>query len=129
MRYVVHRISPWSAAKVGAVVGILHGVVVGLLVSAAGSVAAPYLAQLDQPVISVGWAAVALIGLFVASTTAIVCALAAVVYNLAGWLGAGLVVDLSDADKSAMREPAGKPAAGAESPEAAFLQGEMLNAE
>ena len=125
MRYVVRRISPWSAAKVGSVVGLLQGVVVGLLISAAGKAAAPYLAYADQPVASIGWAAASLTALFVAALTVVVFALAAVVYNAAAWLGAGVVVDLSEAGKSAVEPPADDERSAREP----FLQDEILSPE
>ncbi len=91
MRYTVRRVSPWSAVRIGAILGIIQGLLVGALVMALAGAIAPYA---DVSLQSVGWTAVVLMALFGGASWALLFVVGALVYNVAGWLGAALEVEL-----------------------------------
>ncbi len=101
MRYVVRRVRPWSAAKIGALLGFVQGLILGTLIAASASAAMPYLAYIDEPVQPIGVAGIILIALLVASASAVAFAATALAYNLASWLGASLVVELDREESGA----------------------------
>jgi hypothetical protein len=101
MRFVVRRVRPWSAAKIGALLGFIQGLIVGALIAASASAALPYLAYIDEPVQPIGLAGIVLIALLVASASAVAFTVTALLYNLVSWLGASLVVELDREESGA----------------------------
>lgn len=96
MRYTVRRVSPWSAVRIGAIIGIIQGLLVGALLMALAGAIAPYA---DVSLQSAGWTAVLLMALFGGASWALLFVVGALVYNVAGWLGAALEVELEPRDE------------------------------
>ena len=95
MRYTVRRVSPWSAVRIGAIIGIIQGLLIGGLLAVVAGAIMPYA---DVSLQSIGWTAVLLMALFGGASWALIFVVGAFVYNVAGWLGATLEVELEPRD-------------------------------
>jgi len=124
MRYVVRRVNPWSAAKVGVLVGIAHGLAAGVIFMSVNAALAPFLEYLGESVSPVGWPVILLFGVFGGSASAVLFAVGALFYNLASWLGASLVLDLTPEEPTPTSPSAKK--ADQEAPRGEFLGGEAF---
>jgi hypothetical protein len=96
MRYTVRRVSPWSAVRIGAIIGIFQGLLVGALLAAMAGAIMPYA---DVFLRSIGWTAVLLMALFGGVSWALIFVVGALVYNVAGCLGAALEIELEPSDE------------------------------
>ena len=92
--YAVRRVSPWSAARAGGLVGVGVGFIGGLVLMNVSSVLSPLLSVLDQPVVPLGWQSALLISLLSGGFLASICIFAALLYNLCSFLGASIIVEL-----------------------------------
>ncbi len=94
MRYVIRRISPWSAAKVGAVAGLIFGAIAGLMFASIAGMVGPFISELGGSTAPAAWSIAILVALMGGAIGAIKLALLAVVYNVAAWIGAAIELDL-----------------------------------
>ncbi len=99
MRLVVTRVHVWPAAKVGAVLGCLSGLLAGIAFVLIGSALAPLGHILDQPVNGIGVSGVVLITLANGSLWCSVFAAGAALYNLSARLGANAVFSAECGEK------------------------------
>ncbi|HOT37765.1 MAG TPA: hypothetical protein PLT86_13980 [Candidatus Latescibacteria bacterium] len=90
MRLVITRVHVWPAAKVGAVLGCLSGLIFGVTFVLIGSALSPLGQILDQPVNGIGVSGVVLITLANGSLWCSTFAAGAALYNLAARLGANV---------------------------------------
>lgn len=99
MRYVIRRISPWSAAKVGAVAGLIFGAIAGLMFASIAGMAGSLISELGGSAAPAAWAIAILVALMGGAVGAIKLALLAIVYNVAAWIGAAIELDLDRHDE------------------------------
>jgi hypothetical protein len=112
MEYAISRIHVWSAAKVGAILGCLIGLILGTLGFVLTSLLAPLGQFFDQPIEPIGMAGVVLITLLNGSAFCCLFAVISASYNLTARLGAALRVSLEVPAAASLptRSERGKPA-------------------
>jgi hypothetical protein len=94
MRCAVRRVDAWSAARVGALFGFMHGLLLGAALVGLRAVLEPLLQYFGPTTVQPWWPVVLLFGVFGGSAGAIALALGALLYNVVGWLGAPFVVEI-----------------------------------
>lgn len=99
MRLVITRVHVWPAAKVGAVLGCLSGLIFGVTFVLIGSALSPLGQILDQPVNGIGVSGVVLITLANGSLWCSAFAAGAALYNLSVRLGANTVFTAESSEK------------------------------
>jgi hypothetical protein len=98
MRWVLRRVSPWSAARVGAFLGMAAGIIIGIAFVSLTAAFAPVVSALGGEVEPAGWASLVLFSLLNGGVTGVLFAVCASLYNLLGRIGISFEFDVDPAE-------------------------------